>query len=401
MDSGTEQAHAWWRRNEAAVRRIGDSPHDRAKLHNLLGQIYLHESKYADAADEANHAITAISGAPEQQVELIRYHGDLANALLSQGRIDDAIQMYEIALKLATDALGQTHPLAIRVQANYGNALGRAGQRARAISVLEAALANLSATRHDPHLDAGKLHAFLSELSLLEGRLDDAAAHGQESLQIYLRAGAPEPLRAEAYDNLAGVEQARGNFKNALAMYEDALTLRKRNLASDHYLIAISEGYIAESLVKLGRYGDAMTHVREAERIFERAQAPDRAHQGWIQAVRGEVLLGQRQLDAAVSVFEQALQLIDQTSDTSHAANATWALTRALHGLGTDPGRVRELAERARTLFATLGSREARNHEAVTQFIRRVSHASVSHIREPGGRRDSNHNNQGRSDGKE
>jgi tetratricopeptide (TPR) repeat protein len=401
MDAGTEQAHAWWRRNEAAVRRIGDSPYDRAKLHNLLGQIYLHESKYADAADEANHAITAISGAPEQRVELSRYYGDLANALLCQGRADDAIRMYETALKLATDALGQTHPLAIRVQMNYGNALGRAGQRTRAVSVLEAALANLSATHRDSHLDAGKLHAFLSDLSLLEGRLDDAAAHGHESLQIYLRGGAPDSLRAEAYDNLAAVEQTRGNFKDALAMYENALTLRRRNLSSDHYQIALNEGYIAESLLGLARYGEAMAHVREAERIFERAQAPDRADQGWIQAVRGEVLLGQRQLDAAVDVLQRALPLIDHTSDPSHAANATWALTRALYGLGKDPGRVRELAERARTLFATLGRREARNHEAVTQFIQRVSHASHSHLREPGDRRDSNHDNQGRSDAKE
>jgi serine/threonine protein kinase/tetratricopeptide (TPR) repeat protein len=401
MDAGTEQAHAWWRRYEAAVRRIGDSPYDRAKLHNLLGQIYLHESKYADAADEANHAITAISSAPEQRVELSRYYGDLANALLCQGRVDDAIGMYETALKLATDALGQAHPLAIRVQMNYGNALGRAGQRTRAVSVLEAALANLAATHRDSHLDAGKLHAFLSDLSLLEGRLDDAAAHGHDSLQIYLRAGAPDSLRAEAYDNLGAVEQARSNFKDALALYEKALMLRQRNLSSDHYQIALEEGYIAESLLRLSRYGEAMAHVREAERIFGRAQAPDRADQGWLQAVRGEVLLGQRQLDAAVDVLQRALLLIDHASAPRHAANATWALTRALYGLGKDPGRVRELAERARALFATLGTREARNHEAVIQFIQRVSHASASHLIESGGQADRNHDNQGSRDVKE
>lgn len=377
-DPGMQRAHAWWRRYEAAVRRTGASAREQARLHHRLGEIYYRESKYAEAVDEETLAIGTISQVPELQLELSRYRDALARALERQGRLDQAIALHESAVRIASDALGASHPDVIKYNLNYGNALAKQGQYARARSVLEAALNSMPVNYRDSHLDAGKLHAFLSDLSYMEGKLDDAAAHGRESLRIYQNSGAPDQLRAEAYINLGNVESRRKRFAEALALYQNALTLRLPILGRDHYQVGVNEGSLADALVGLSRYGEAMDHVREAERIFALSSAHEQSMQAWIRTVHGEALVGLRQFSAAIPVLEAALPLFAGVPDPDNQPRALWALARALHALGEDPARVRRLAEEARALFVKLGAPEAGNQEAVKQFIERLAPGPAS-----------------------
>jgi serine/threonine protein kinase/tetratricopeptide (TPR) repeat protein len=370
MDGGTQQAHEWWLRYEAAVRRIGNSAHEQARLHHMLGEIDYRDGKYAEAADEENRAITAISGAPDQQLQLSRYYDALAKALELQDRLDEALRLHELALKTASEALGPAHPNLIKLQVNYAKALQRRGQLALGRAVLEAALASIPPNRRDSHIDAGRLHGFLSEGSYVEGKLEDAALQARMSLEIYRRAGAPEHLIAEAYTDLGNVELRRKNFAGALAQYESALALRRKYLERDHYQIGATEGSIADALVGLSRFADAMPHVVEAERIFERGSARDRAIQAWILTVHGEVLVGQLRPADAIPVLEQALPLFAGAVDPSNPPRAMWALARALRSLGKDPARVRQLAEQAAAQFETLGPAEAGDRDAVRSFLR-------------------------------
>jgi len=372
MNTGAQQAHAWWRRYGAAVHRIGSRPVDQARLHFALGEIYYQERKYAEAADEDNRAIAAIGDAPGHQLELSHYDGALAKSLEQQGSVDEAIRLHERALAIAGKALGPSHPDAIALQLNYGLTLKNQRRFDRARSVIEAALASMPAGDRDSSVDAGRAHSYLSAVGYEQDDLADAAAHAQSSLQIYTRAGAPDYRRAEAYTSIASIEIKRQNFAGALAMFEQALGLR-RDLGPDHPQVAVNHGSIAEALAALGRYDDAMPHVRDAERVLLRA--PGEAFQAWILAVHGEVLVGQHQLADAVPALEQALARFVRTPDPDNQALAMWALARALHGLGKDPARVVELAEGARRRFAALGSPGARNRDAVTEFIARISPA--------------------------
>jgi tetratricopeptide (TPR) repeat protein len=383
MEADTRQAHIWWRRYEAAVRRLGDNAYEQAKLRHTLGEIHFRDGKYAEAADEENRAISAIAAAPEHQLELSRYYDALAKALERQGRLEQTLELHERALKIARDALGPSHPNVIKLQINHGWALLKRGQPARARSVLEEALASMPAKSRDASVDAGRLRGLLSDVAAMEGRLEDAAEQGRASLAIYQRVGAPENLLAEAHSNLGNVEQRRGHFAAALAMYQRALELRQRHLP-DHIQVGVSEGSIADALVGLSRYDEAMTHVRAAERVFEHSSAHDRAMMAWIATVHGEALVGQQQLGAAISVLEQAISLFDSAAEPNNPPRAMWALARALHGLGKDPDRVRRLAAEAQVQFAKLGPPEARRRDAVERFIQRLSPVPAS----PGPRSD-------------
>lgn len=375
MDAGSERARERWRRSAAAVARIGDSAADQAQLHYQLSEIYLREGKYAEAAEAANRAIAAISDARDQQLVLFRYYEGLAKPLEVMGRIDEAISLHERALDIARANLGPSHPDLLLLQMNFAKTLMKQGRLPRAREMLEAALTSMPPKYRDSSLDAGLLHTFLSDVSYTEGKLDEAAAHGREALDIYQRVGAPDTNRAEALTNIANAEMKRKNFAAALSRFEDALALRRAHLGKDNYSIqlGVNEGSIAEVLVALGRYDAAMTHIREAERIFDHGSARDPGTQAWVLTVKGEVLVNQDQASDAVTVLERALPLFDAAPDPTNQALATWYLARALHDLGREPDRVRQLAEKARMLFTTLGAAQTRNRDDVVQFIERLS----------------------------
>jgi serine/threonine protein kinase/tetratricopeptide (TPR) repeat protein len=371
LDSGTQQAHAWWRRNAAAVRRIGDNAYEQAKLYHARGEIYYREGKYAQAADEERRAIDAISRTPAHQVERSRYDDALAKSLEYLGDLDRALQLHEGALAIASKAYGAASFNVIKLKINYSRALEKRGQNDRARSVLEDALDSIPASDRDAHPDAARIHGFLSELDYVEGHLDSAAEHARASIAIYQGALSPDHvLVAEAYTNLANAEFKRRNFASALDMYENALSLRHRYLVADHYQIGVNEGSLAESLVELGRDDEAMTHLVAAERIFAHSSGKEPWTQVWMLAVRGEILVAKRQFSAAISVLEPALTPSnDRAALPDTRATVMFVLARALHGLNRDASRVRSLAESAHAIFAAQGAQNAHDRDAVARFL--------------------------------
>jgi tetratricopeptide (TPR) repeat protein len=340
-----------------------------ARLHYQRGQIYFFESKYAQAADEYRAAIKEIERAPAGRLELSRYYGGLAVALERTDKRDESIQMHEQALAIAAEAFGAGHLDVVKLQGNYGIALKMKGQLDRAREVTERALESMSARDRQAHPQAAKLHSFLSDLHYRAGRLDLAAEHGRASLEIHQRAGSSDILLAEAVSNLGNAEFRRKDFQAALALYERALTLRRGTSVGSHPL-AGNELSIAETLLKLGRYDEAMRHQVEAERTYGPSKL-NRGTESWVLAVRGQILAGQRQLGAAVPVLERALGLFDDATDPNRA-RVMWTLARALHEQGQGNDRVRPLAEGAHAIFAAQGEVGAQDRDAVAQFIGRL-----------------------------
>ncbi|HEY0478809.1 MAG TPA: tetratricopeptide repeat-containing protein kinase family protein [Kofleriaceae bacterium] len=381
MDSSMAQAHEWWtqafawsRRNAPTDHDIGDGAKEVAELHYLLGQIYIRESEYIRAVDEERRAISVISGARIRPLELSRYYVALANSLDRLDARDEAMQLHERALAIATEALGARHPKVILLQINYGRVLGKYGRTGEARSVLQAALGSMIPRYRDAHPDAARIHTLLSELDFDDGELDRAAEHARASLEIYERTLSPEHVSiAEANIELGNVELMRRNFTEALTLFQRALELRRRHLGGNHYNVGLTEVSVAEALVYLERYDDAMTHLVEGERICQRGSGHERATQAWMLTVRGEILAGRRAFVAAVPVLERALGMFHgDAADRVNQAVAMWTLARAFHELGKESGRVRSLAERAHTIFSGLRAVGAHDRDAVSRFLARL-----------------------------
>jgi serine/threonine protein kinase/tetratricopeptide (TPR) repeat protein len=371
MDASTDQARVWSRRAAAAIDRIGNSTVDRAALSHLRGEIDYRDGKYAEAADQAKQAIDAIGPDPMRQLELSGYYRARAKALLEQGALDEASSLFESALAIVSGVLGASHPDVFELQMNYGIAIRKHGKPGQAREMLETALANMPSDDRDASVDAGVIHSVLSDVSYSEGKLDEAIAQGRAALAIYERAGAPPYRLAEAYTNLANAEIKRKNFAAAADAYREILALRRSLLGADHPQVGITEGSLAEALIGMLRHDEALRHLGEAERIYDRSSAHSPEIQAWLLTVRGQALFGQHQLAAAAEALERALPLFDRVPQPSNQATALWTLAGALHGLGKEPDRVHALAEQAGAMFAKLGPASADQRDAVERFLGR------------------------------
>jgi tetratricopeptide (TPR) repeat protein len=165
-----------------------------------------------------------------------RARNGLAFALDHAGRIPEAVQQFEAALRLAPDA-AELHD-------NLGVTLARAGRTAEAIEQFEAAL------RLQP--DFPVAHSNLGNALLQAGRAADAIRQYEAAVRL-------KPDYAEAEFNLGGVLDQMGQTAEALRHYEAAARLRP-DFAPAHY-------NLGDLLSRLGRTSEAMAQYEDSLRL--------------------------------------------------------------------------------------------------------------------------------------
>jgi protein O-mannosyl-transferase len=136
-------------------------------------------------------------------------HNNLGLAYEQVGRIDDAIQQYDEALKVESGKAEARYDLSKALtETNLGNALTRKNRIDEALSHYEKAVA-LRPDYADAHFNFG--HALLRR-----GQLDDAIAEWQKTLSI-------QPDDAEAHTSLANALLRKGSLREAMDHYEKAI----------------------------------------------------------------------------------------------------------------------------------------------------------------------------------
>ena len=166
----------------------------------------------------------------------LRPHSNLASALLKQGRVDEAIAHYEVALRIA--------PASFTAHTGLGLALVEKGRIDEAINEYNAAL-QIDPDYPDAHLSLGTA---LSRLN----RLDEANTQCQAVLT-------KNPENPEAHNNL-GINLAKlGQTAEALEHFAAAVRLRP-DYPDAHFNRALT-------LARLGRNDEALQGYRTAIRL--------------------------------------------------------------------------------------------------------------------------------------
>jgi tetratricopeptide (TPR) repeat protein len=163
-------------------------------------------------------------------------HNNLGNALTRSGRLPEAIEHLEQALRITPD-LAEAHN-------NLGAALERAGRLQDALGHYEQAL------RINP--DLAVAHCNLGNALTRSGRLPEAIEHLEQALRI-------KPDYAEAHTNLGIALGQAGRLPEAIEQLEQALRINP-DLAEAHTNLGIA-------LERVGRLQDAIGHYEQALRI--------------------------------------------------------------------------------------------------------------------------------------
>ena len=237
---------------------------------------------------------------------------DEGNVLEQQGRMEEAMQRYEHAIRMAPklarahlnrgnvlqergDVAGalEAYAKALVHDPNYaaahfntGNACGRAGRPEAALAAYRAAIA-LKPDFADAEVAMG---CALEEL----GQLDAAAASYRRALKIH-------PGYGEVHSNLGNTLRALGRLDEAVQSYRQAVKINRDDVGAQCKL--------GNALKDLGQLNDAVTSYRRTLTIN-----PDyvEAH-----CNLGNVLQDLGQLDAALASYRRALE-IEPDAEVTH-----------------------------------------------------------------------------------
>jgi tetratricopeptide (TPR) repeat protein len=202
---------------------------ENARAHNNLGGALLRAGRLTEAVEQLEFALRLAPAYPDA-------HNNLGVALAQTGRIPEAITHYQAALR-ANPGFTDAHY-------NLGNALVTAGRLPEAIDEFEATL------RIDP--DHARAHNDLGVVLLEGGWIAEALAHNEAALRI-------QPDFAEAHYNLGNALVRIGRIPEACAQYEAALRFEPDFAKAHNNLGAL--------LLQTGRIPKAVAHFEAALRI--------------------------------------------------------------------------------------------------------------------------------------
>jgi len=199
-------------------------------------------------------------------------HLNLGHALLQEGKVDEAIAHYQIALEIS--------PGYPEAHNDLGSALRKTGKVDEAIAHFEQAL--------QTRPDFAEAHNNLGNALGQEGKADEAIAQYQQALQI-------KPDFAEAHHDLGNELTKTGRVDDAITQYEQAVEI-KPDFATAHY-------NLGNLLAQKGRTAEAITHFQKALQI-EPDNPSIQNNLAWLLATSAEASL--RNGNRAVELAEQA-----------------------------------------------------------------------------------------------
>jgi tetratricopeptide (TPR) repeat protein len=194
----------------------------------------------------------------------------LAGVLASEGRVPEAIQLYEKALRIKPD-MTEAHD-------KLGVNLVQVGRVEEGIGHFEQAL------RIKP--DYAEAHYCLGVSLVKLSKLQEAVSHYEQALRI-------KPDYAEAHNSWGVVLGRLGKLEDSIGHYEQALRSQP-DYADAHY-------NLGGTLIQLGRVEDGIGHYEQALRI-----KPDDAEAHYD---LGIALVRLGRLQEAIAQYEQALKI--------------------------------------------------------------------------------------------
>ena len=259
---------SYWRDGESLWSHAISATSRNFEAHGGLGQFLLDHGRVDEAIDQFQIALSIDPGYPEART-------NLAIALTKKGRIDEAITHLQTVLN--------GYPNDAKAHENLGTALLKKGDSQSAIAAYEKAL-SIQPRYPSAHYSIGMA---LDD----SGRIDEAIAHYQEAVQ-------EDPHFAEAYYLLGNDLFRTSRIDDAIAAYERALQSRP--------VYPEVENNIGLALLKEGRPGEAIAHWENAlanESDFVAALN----NLAWVLASFPEALI--RNGDKALRLADRANQL--------------------------------------------------------------------------------------------
>jgi tetratricopeptide (TPR) repeat protein len=217
----------YWKNSETLFQHALDVTRNNWLAHNNLGNALMSSGRLPEAIEHFEQALRI-------NPDYAKAHYSLGVALGQEGKIEDAIVQYEQALRIEPD-YAETHN-------NLGIDLAQAGRIPEAIVQYEQAL-RIKPDFAEAHNDLGVAFAKL-------GRLPEAIGHYEQALRV-------KPDYAEAHGNLGIALGHEGRVGEAIGHYEQALRLKPGDPKA-HFNLGLTFWQTGRLREAIGQYEEAL-----------------------------------------------------------------------------------------------------------------------------------------------
>ncbi len=253
-------------------------------------------------------------------------HPDVATTLNNlallyhdQGNYAEAEPLYQRALQIYEKSLGNAHPDVATTLNNLAMLYQSQGNYAEAEPLYQRALQISEQSLGDTHPDVATTLNNLAELYRVQGNYAEAFPLYQRALQIYEQSlGDTHPLVANTFNNLAILYQSQGNYAEAEPLYQRALQICEQSLEDTHPEIANTLNNLAELYRIQSNYAEAEPLYQRALQIYE--QSLGNAHPEVATTLNNLALLyhDQGNYAEAEPLYQRALQIYEQSLGNAH-----------------------------------------------------------------------------------
>ena len=244
-----------------------------------------------------------------------------------------AVQHLEGAL-IAVDHLppDERASLAIDLRIDLRHALTPLGRVQATLDHLNAA--EQLATELGDSARLGRIHSFTANCLVLKARYAEALATGERALSL---AGGDQRLQLATTMYMARARQARGEFHQAIELFERILAMLEGKPSDDfHGLPVLPAAFIRSSiaicLAVAGEFEKAEAYAAESARRADAVGQPDSIM--WAYWSIGSVALNKGTSNAAVLVFDRLLDVCATHDLDAYASRMMAGLGRTMARLG-------------------------------------------------------------------
>jgi CHAT domain-containing protein len=263
----------------AAERETADVAHERLQSADQMiaqGNAARREKKPAQAVPLYEKALaikTQVLG--ESHAALVPVLEALGAVHKELGQNQQALTYIQRALDLNERNIGANHPR-VAVNLNDIAALHQAeGRYAVALPLYQRALAILEQVQGADHPNVAATLNNIAGLHRDAGELSQALPLFQRSVNIFEKVYGAEHINvAGTLNNLAGVHRALGKFPDALRLYERSLAIYEKTLGSEHTAVAAALNNLAVLHRAMANYAPALPLYQRSLAIYEKAHGP-------------------------------------------------------------------------------------------------------------------------------
>lgn len=243
----------------------------------------------------------------------------LALVYKAQGRYDEAIEKFEIALEIGEKTIGKEHPSYSTRLNNLANVYRSLGRYEKAIEILMEALAIDAKIIGKTHPNYAISLNNLANTYQLLGRYPEAIEKYKEALAIDAKTiGKEHPDYATHLNNLAMVFKSQGKYSEAIKKFEEALFIAEKTIGKEHPDYATRLNNLGEVYLSQSRYDESVEKFEEALAID--AKTIGKEHPQYANHLNNlaSAYRLQERFDEAMPLFEEALRIFVKVLGENH-----------------------------------------------------------------------------------